>query len=240
MGQLDFGDFLASIDLNQGNTNGSNAQLVPSQSWNVDLEGKKDLGVFGTTNLRLFYRRTEDYVALVPLVGGGEGTGNIPLVQRYGLDWNSTFKLDALGLPGAKIDTGLLLQQSRLDDPLTGLTRQLDYLTTGFAQVDFRYDIPGSDWAFGLHYEILHTEPYYRLGEIGRDYEGPVFDAFTIEHKDVFGLTVSAEAINLFDGRHRLYRTVYDGVRPNAPIRFIEDRDQLIGPIFRFSVKGSF
>ena len=240
IGQLDFFDFLASVSLDQGNQNGSNERLVPSQSWNFDLEGKKNLGKWGTTDLRLFYRRTEDYVALVPLAGGGEGTGNIPLVNRYGLEWNSTFKLDPVGFTGAKLDAHVIWQHSALADPLTGLTRQLDYLTTREINLDLRHDIPHSDWAWGASLQHDRNTAYYRLGEVGREYEGPWFDSLFVENKDVSGLTVKAQVINLLGARHRLYRTVYDGIRTTDPVLFIEDRDQIIGPIIRFSVKGSF
>jgi hypothetical protein len=240
VGQLDFFDFLASVSLDRNNQNSSNANLVPQQSWNVDVEGKQDLGDWGTTDLRLFYRRTEDFVALVPLDGGGEGTGNIPLVNRFGFEWTSTFKLDPLGFKGAKLDANLILQKSSLDDPLTGIPRQMDFLTTRRVELELRHDVPGTDWAWGGSVEHSKVTPYYRLGEVGHDYEGPWFDSLFVENKNVFGLTVKAQVINLLNARHRLYRTVYDGVRTTDPILFIEDRDQLIGPIIRFSIKGSF
>jgi len=56
----------------------------------------------------------------------------------------------------------------------------------------------------------------------------------------VLGMTVKFQVINLFNARHRLYRTVYDGPRDVAPVLLREDRAQLIGPLFRLSVKGTF
>jgi hypothetical protein len=100
--------------------------------------------------------------------------------------------------------------------------------------------VPGTDWAWGAGFEYNHQTPYYRLSEVGRDSEGPVFDFYFIEHKDVLGMTVRLQAINFADARHRLYRTVYAGPRDVALVAFIEDRAQLIGPIFRLSVKGNF
>ena len=240
VGQLDFRDFLARVFLDQGNQNGSNAELVPEQSLKVDLEGKKDLGAWGSTDLRLYYRRTEDFVDVVPLPGGGEGRGNIPLVNRYGLESTSTFKFDPVGFAGAKLDAHVILQRSALTDPLTGKTHQLNYLTTRLVELDFRHDIPHSDWAWGAGLQHVHNELYYRLGELGHDYEGPWFDSLFVENKNVLGLTVKAQVINLLGARHRLYRTVYEGLRTTGPILFVEQRNQVIGPIFRFSVKGSF
>ncbi|MGN6496202.1 MAG: TonB-dependent receptor plug domain-containing protein [Tsuneonella sp.] len=240
VGQLDFGDFLARVFLDQGNANASNNTLVPPQSWNIDLTVNRDFGKWGSGTLRLFERSTQDFVDIVPLPGGVEGRGNIDRVERHGLELNGTLKFDPLGFTGAKLDTHVILQKSDLKDPLPGEHRQLSYLTTRLLELNFRQDIPHSDWAYGAGIQYEHTQDYYRLGEFGHDWEGPVFDSLFVENKNVFGLTVHAEVINLLGARHYLQRTVYDGLRPNAPIAFIEDRNQTIGPIFRFEIKGNF
>ncbi|WP_133366096.1 TonB-dependent receptor plug domain-containing protein [Qipengyuania sediminis] len=240
VGQLNFGDFLGRVFLDAENQNDSNFELVPDQAWNIDLAAKKDLGALGNTNLRLFYRGVTDFVDLVPLPGGGEGRGNIPSVERYGFEWTSTFTLEPLGFKGGRLDTNVILQKSSLKDPLTGNPRQLANLTTSFVDVGLRHDVPGTDWAWGAGFEMSERQPYYRLNEIGLDVEGPVFDAYFIEHKDVLGAIVRFDVINLANARHVNYRTIYTGLRGSSPVAFIEDRDQLIGPIFRLSVRGNF
>ena len=240
IGQLDFDDFLARVFLDQGNQNGNNADLVPSQSWNIDFETKKELGKWGTTDLRLFGRFYQDYIDVMPLPGGGEGRGNIPHARRYGFEWTSTFQLDPLGFKGAKVDADIILQTSALLDPLTGEKRQISNLTDRYFNIELRHDIPHSSWAWGGGIEAPHVTPYYRVGEYGYDNEGPLFDFYFVENKDVFGMTVKLQLINFANARHNLYRTVYEGPRNTAPIAFIEDRSQLIGPIFRLSVKGNF
>ncbi len=240
VGQLNFGDFLGRVFLDRGNQNSSNFELVPEQAWNVDLAVKKDLGRWGSTNLRMFYRGVTDFVDLVPLPGGGEGRGNIPRVERYGFEWTSTFKLEPLGFTGAKIDSNVILQSSSLEDPLTGANRQLANLTTRYVEVNLRHDIPGSNWAWGAGFEHVARQPYYRLNEIGFQSEGPVFDFYFVEHKDVLGMTVRLDVINLANARHKVERTVYSGRRDTSPVEFIESQSRLIGPIFRLGIKGSF
>ena len=240
VGQLNFGDFLGRVFLDRGNQNGSNFELVPEQAWNVDLAVKKDLGRWGSTNLRMFYRGVTDFVDLVPLPGGGEGRGNIPRVERYGFEWTSTFKLEPLGFTGAKIDSNVILQSSSLEDPLTGANRQLANLTTRYVEVNLRHDIPGSNWAWGAGFEHVARQPYYSLNEIGFQSEGPVFDFYFVEHKDVLGMTVRLDVINLANARHKVERTVYSGRRDTSPVELIESQSRLIGPIFRLGIKGSF
>ena len=240
VGQLDFNDFLGRVFLDDENQNGSNFELVPEQAWNVDLAFKKDLAKWGSTNLRLFYRGVSDFVTLIPLPGGGEGRGNIPSAQRYGLEWTSTFKLDPLGFNGAKIDSNVILQRTSLEDPLTGETRQIDNWTTRLVEINLRHDIPGSDWAWGAGIEHVDSQPYYRLNEVGKETEGPIFDFYFVEHKDVFGMTLRFDVINLANARHKVYRTVYTGRRDTSPVDFIENQSRLIGPIFRLGIKGNF
>lgn len=240
VGQLNFNDFLGRVFLDNDNQNDSNFALVPSQSWNIELAAKKDLGKWGSTNLRLFDRHFEDYVDLVPLPGGGEGRGNIDKLRRYGLEWTSTFNLDPLGFEGAKIDSNVILQTSSLIDPLTGEKRQMDNLGYRSINLNLRHDVPRSDWAWGAGIEHLAVTQYHRLDEVGRNTEGPIFDFYFVEHKDVFGMTVRLDVINLANARHKVERTVFAGPRNTSQVDSIERQSRLIGPIFRLSVKGNF
>ena len=78
------------------------------------------------------------------------------------------------------------------------------------------------------------------FGEVGREFEGPVFADIFIEHKDVLGLTVNARAGNLLGARNKFERTVFNGSRADNDVQFREERDRRIGPIFVFSVSGNF
>ena len=100
--------------------------------------------------------------------------------------------------------------------------------------------MPGSPLAWGGAAEYSHRARNVRLSEVLRSWEGPVFDNLFIEHKDVFGLTVRAQVVNLLNARHRLDRYVYAGRRTTSPFLFRQDANQLIGPIFQLVVRGSF
>lgn len=238
--QLNFYDFLASVNLTEDRENAGNLSLVPPQSWEVDLEGGRKLGNWGTTRLRLFARLIDDIVDIVPIGETGESPGNIDHAVRYGFEWESTFQLDAIGWRGAKLDTSLLLQASRLRDPLTGDRRPISDSQERAIEISLRHDVPATDWAWGG--ELFHgrNAKNYRLTEVGRLWEGPLWLSAFVEHKDVFGLTVRATAGNLLNARSRWGRTVFTGFRDEHPVSFIEKRNRLIGPVFSFSVRGNF
>ena len=54
------------------------------------------------------------------------------------------------------------------------------------------------------------------------------------------GMTVRFTVDNVFNGRHTLDRVVYTGYRDRSPVSFFDKRDQLVGPLFNLSVKGTF
>jgi hypothetical protein len=240
VGQLSFNDFLARVDLDQGNGSAGNVNLVPPQSWELNFEAKKDLGAWGSTTLKAYGKWYQDYIEWIPLPGGVESRGNIDKATLYGVEWVSTFKLDPLGWKGAKIDADLIWEHTRLKDPLTGVTHQFSNERDRVANITLRDDIPNSDWAWGGGVQYSHVQPYYRMFETGFNYEGPAYTFAFIENKDVFGLKVRAQVFNLTNGRHYQGRTVYDAFRDTGSVLFRENGNQAVGLIYQISVKGKF
>jgi hypothetical protein len=239
VGQLDFGDFLAGISFENNNANAGNSALVPSQSWELELEAKKSLGKWGHSTLRLYDYRISDLVDIVPVGPTGESPGNLDGARRYGLEWSNTIELAPLGFKGAKIDLQLALEKSRVTDPLTGTTRPISNTREIGMDLAFRHDIPRSDFAWGIFANYNKFQNYYRLGEVGLGYEGPTFMSVFVEHKDVFGLTVRASVNNILGARNLFDRTVWTGRRNSSPIAFVESRSREIGPIFSVLVRGN-
>ena len=239
VGQLNFGDFLASVNLSEERENAGNPELVPQQSWDLDLEATRDLGAYGTTSVRLYGRWIDDIVDIVPIGDSGESPGNIDRATAYGVEWKGTLQFDPLGWPGAKLDARLQLQDTRVDDPLTGQSRPISNSLMRLAETNFRRDVPEAPWAYGASLSYQYAARNYRLTEVGRQWEGPLWGSVFLEHKDVFGLTMRATVGNLFGAMSMWDRTVYTG-RRTGPVDFYERRDRRIGPIFSFSVSGRF
>lgn len=237
--QLSFYDFLARAFLDDENQNEVNNDLRPQQDWSYEAEINKKLGPWGSTKLQLIYRDVEDRVDVVP-VGNGEAVGNIAKAKAAAIDWTSTFNLDPAGLKGVKVNTRVLWQKSSLRDPFTGEKRQWNGFNDRVIEFSFRHDIPGSSVAWGAGGNYEHSQPKYRRNQIDKSWEGPIFANVYVEHKNVMGLTVRAQLSNMYNARSKRNRTVYTGVRGESPIAFVEKRNRLIGPMFAFSVRGTF
>ena len=239
VGQLNFYDFLASVDLSTDQANAGNPELVPPQAWELEVEAIRDLGDWGNTTLRAYTHRIDDIVDTIPIGANGESPGNIDRATVHGIEWKGTLRLDRLGWEGARLDAHWQLERSRVRDPLTGEHRPISNNLEELAELSLRHDIPGTSWAWGgdLSYSFFARD--YRLTEVGRMWEGPVWDSWFIEHKDVAGMTVRAGVTNLIGARSFWQRYVYED-RRTGPLDYFEDRDRRIGPIFQFSISGKF
>jgi outer membrane receptor for ferrienterochelin and colicins len=239
VGQLNFGDFLATVNLTDDRENAGNVELVPTQSWEADLEATRNLGRYGSTTLRLYGRLYDDIVDTVPIGLTGESRGNIDRASAYGAEWKATFNFDPMGWRGAKLDARAQVQETSVKDPLTAESRRISGNLMHLFDVTLRHDIPDSDWAWGGNANYALYARDYRLTEVGRLWEGPVWASVYVENKDVMGLTVRATIGNIFAATSMWDRIVYVG-RRTGPIQQIEHRDRLIGPIFSFQVRGKF
>jgi hypothetical protein len=240
VGQISFYDFLDQPNLQQERENQGNPDLVPPQSWEVENEVGRELGRWGKTRLKAYYHRIDDIIDVIPIGTSGEGVGNIPRATRFGMESSSTIQFDPLGWTGAKLDMTLGFQRSRLKDPLTGDRRPISGTRTRVIDLSLRHDVPRTELAWGLNFSNEHYSPYYRLTEVFRSWEGPLWLSAYVEHKDVMGLTVRGQVGNILNARHRLERRVHSGFRTTNPLSFTQSNDQLIGPIFQFLVKGNF
>lgn len=238
VGQLNFSDFLASVNLSNENRNAANPELVPPQSWELDLSANRNLGAFGSTSLRFFGRLFSDVVDQIPIGETGESAGNLESATVYGVESRGTFLFDPLGWRGAKLDARFTFQNSSVEDPLTGELRRISNSPVRNIDLNLRHDVAGTEWAWGTNLQHNRSARSFRLGELSYSYDGPVFGIVYIERKNVLGFTIRSAWGNIYGARNVLDRIVYTG-RRTGPIAFIEQRRRAGGPFFAFSISGS-
>ena len=239
VGQLNFFDFLASVDVATDQETSANPDLVPEQSWDLEVEGVRSLGDLGSTTLRVYGRRIDDIIDYVPIGETGQAPGNLDQATLYGILSRSTLNLDKIRFSGARLDLTLQWQDSEVEDPLTHEQRPISNSLQELLDLALRHDVPKTQWAWGTGYSYSLYAKDYRLTEVGRLWEGPVWGNVYVEHKNVGGLTVRAGVHNLLAADSMWDRTVHTGRRTD-PVDFIEHRDRQIGPIFSFQVRGKF
>ncbi|MEO0784822.1 MAG: TonB-dependent receptor plug domain-containing protein [Pseudomonadota bacterium] len=239
VGQLSFFDFVASQDLNNGNDDAANRDLVPAQAWTLSFELDRDFGDFGAAELQISHSEIEDRIDRVPLPGGGEGPGNVDSAQRSELELSTTLRLDPLGLDGVQLDLEWETFLSSIEDQLTGETRRLSGSNDGFWFAELRWDIPNTDFAVLIAGERGRSTQRFRLDEIQKFQGSEPFVWIEAEHKDFFGTNAFVRIGNLLDSSDVEDRLLFEPDRTGAFIgrqRF--DRD--FGHILTFGLSGDF
>src|SRR6185369_379263 len=240
VGQISFYDFLAQPQLAQDRENAGNPELVPPQSWEAETEVSRDLGRWGKTRLRTWYYRVEDIVDVIPIDDDQEGIGNLPRAKRYGFESISTIQFDPIGWTGAKLDLTVGREWTWVNDPLTGEKRPITNIQDKWGSAQIRHDLAGTPFAWSAYVQYRHYTPNFFLTEVFSSQDLPWLVGFYVEHKNLLGLTARLTVDNIFNGRHTVDRTVYTGFRDRAPVNFFEKHDQMVGPIFELSLKGTF
>ena len=240
VGQISFYDFLDQPNLSNDRENSGNPDLVPPQSWEVETEVGHELGPWGKTWLRTWYYRVEDIIDRIPLPNNGQGVGNLPSASRYGFESTSTILFDPIGWTGAKLDLTLAKEWTSVRDPLTHEKREITGILDKWGSAQIRHDIPHTPLAWSAYVQLNHYSKYYYPNEVYDAQDIPWIAGFYVEHKNVMGMTVRFTVDNIFNGRHTLDRVVYTGYRDRSPVSFFDKRDQLVGPLFNLSVKGTF
>ena len=238
VGQLDFFDFISSVNLNQGNGSQGNSEIVPEQAWKLSVTAEKDFKDWGAATLTLFGSDIEDIVDRIP-IGPGDGPGNIDSAWRVGADLDATLKLAKLGLSGTELTFGGEWRDSRVEDPLTGVERPINGSDIYYLNAELRRDIPLTDWAVGVYLESYNGNPEFTLNERFHSGNQPPFSFAYVEHKDMLGMTGKFVVGNILDQHDWLRRDIYQPNRLGTLVRS-ESRTRHFGPIFTFELHGTF
>lgn len=239
VGQLNFGDFLASVDLQNSNDNAGNADLVPPQSWLGELELNRSLGKSGSVKLKLTGEAISDLVDQIPITSTTEAPGNLPSARRAAAELNATLLLDRFGIKGAKLDISGEIERSSVKDPITGLGRAISDSTDYGYEITYRHDIPNSNWAYGGTIENNKQTPFFRLNYTSIQYRTrPGLHAF-VENKDIFGLKMTGTIINLLNNFEQNEEVFY-AARRDGPVSRFTNTPVRYGFIYRFQVSGTF
>ncbi|MEH6700921.1 TonB-dependent receptor plug domain-containing protein [Parasphingorhabdus sp.] len=239
VGQLNFFDFVESVDVSQNNGNAGNPELVPPQSWRAELEATQKLGPWGSMTVNIYGEKFSDIVDSIPITATTEARGNLDSATSYGVELVTSILFDPIGWNGAKLDFEGEVRKSSLSDPVTGVSRRINDDKIFTYEATLRHDIPGSNWAWGAGIEDFRYSKFLRLDQSNRFRTAAPYSWIFVEHKNVFGLTVQANLGNLFGRSEGFTRTVYEN-RRDGPIAFVEDRSREFGLIYRLTVSGSF
>lgn len=240
VGQLNFFDFVSTVNLNLENAQAGNPDIVPQQAWLGEIVTEQRLGTLGAITVRTFGQLITDIVDQIPISDTEEARGNLDSAVRFGAELNATFRFDSLGFPGLQYEFEGEARNSLLDDPLTGDTRRINRDLVSRISTEIRYDVPATPYALGINYNRSRRARSFRLDQSSIGFTETGNLGVFLEHKDIFGLTGTLAIRNLLNEVDFEERTVFLDRRNNSPIDFFETRDRTFGTILRFELRGNF
>jgi outer membrane receptor protein involved in Fe transport len=169
LGQLDFGNFVATSDLGGSGVSGGNKDLKPDQRDQLELSFERHFWGRGAVVVTLLHEDIKDVVDLVPIFVTPtevfDAPGNIGDGVNNQVDVEMTLPLDKLGLTNGLLKTTTIFRNSRVHDPLTGEIRVISAQRQQDIELALTQDIESLKSTWGINYFNGWRERYYRVGE---------------------------------------------------------------------------
>ncbi|CAN5276870.1 TonB-dependent receptor [soil metagenome] len=221
LGQLDFEDFAASADFDEGNVYGGNVDLVPEQRWISEITYERRF--WGEGIVSIGYRHDEiiDVIDRLPLPGDLSATGNIGNGTLDRLSVNVVVPLDKLHFPGGRFTFKNDWNETHVTDPTTGRDRPISGIRPTQANIGVQQDIARWKTQWGVNWLPLLGQGTYGPDQISTWRGAGYIEAF-VEYKAIPTLSIRAQ-LNLWDD-FTVHREVYASRNPRT-IDYTEDRD---------------
>lgn len=241
VGQLDFADFVSSASLTGGTVTAGNKDLEPDSLWRTELAWERRIGK-GSVVLTARQEAISDVVDRIPVFtdeGTFDAVGNIGSGRRREVQLDFNLPLDPLGLPGVTLQGNGLWRRSRVTDPVTGERRRISEDEPLEAKVGLTHDIARWHTRWGVNYVLAEKETTFKIDEVETDRVPDRVDAF-VEYKPDAAWMLRAFAKNITSSPVVRMRSIYDGLRGSAPLRYIERRELNSGPYVGVTIQRTF
>ena len=158
VGQLNFDDFVATVNREDDEILAGNPSLAPEKSWDFELGVERRFtGGAGIFSGRLFYRRINDVKDLIPLGALDSQPGNLGSGNHYGADIETSIRFGRFTPVDAVLSTTFLWQDSEVTDPFTGVKRRIGNQPEFELSIEGRHDI--KSWGLSYGFDIDKDGP---------------------------------------------------------------------------------
>ena len=237
--QLDFGEFVSSVNIVENLETLGNPNLEPERTTRLQADWQRRFNGEGSFTLEARYEWVEGVSDSIPLGPNSEGPGNLGDGTRIMLEAELTTPLDRFGVPGGLLTLEGFTRQTEVDDPLTGEARRFEGQNDWRAYIEFRQDLPNRNFAWGFDYAVSSHQDFYRINRFVRftPTRGD-FDLF-VERRYGENLTGRLGADFNF-GEYERVRYQWDGNRATADLIEIEHRTDEINGVVYVNLSGTF
>ncbi|HEY7977070.1 MAG TPA: TonB-dependent receptor [Rhizomicrobium sp.] len=250
VGQLDFGNFIATSSLGGNGVQGGNPDLKPDQHTQYEFSWERHFWDKGALVVSLMHDQIKDVVDNVPVTsaaGTFDAPGNIGIGKLDQLDVELTLPLDWLGLENGLLKSTNIFRRTRVKDPVTGKERFISPGLSGNQSVrpqDIEFtltqDIPSLKSTWEIDYFNGWDEHYYHLTEVRHRRIPPALVSVAWIYKPTTEWSLRLELDNLarFEYENTFYN--YAGPRDIAPLTEIDERRIKSQPRLYVEIRKTF
>jgi len=244
VGQLDFGNFVATSNLGGTGVTAGNSQLRPDQRSQYELSYEHHFWEKGAVVLQLVHEDITDVVDFVP-VTAPDGTifdapGNIGNGQNNQINLQATLPLDWAGITHGLLKSTFDFQLSSVPDPVTGINRVISGERPQDIELNFTQDIDSLKSTWGVFYYNCWDEHYFRLAQTQHRKVNPPYLTAFWEYKPTpqWSLHFEVDNFGQFIYDNTLFN--YAGPRDTAPLDSIDFRSFHSQPRIYIQIRRTF
>jgi hypothetical protein len=250
--QLDFGDFVTSVDLGNNQVNAGNSKLVPEKTLKFETVLRHKFWDRGSVQLGLSYISVTDTQDLIPvterdangvILSQFDGPGNIGPSKRWNVEAEVTLPFDRvtepLGITGMQLKWVGHYHGARVTDPVTGLSRGRSSEPLFHHDFNFRHDLAKAGISWGVDVSLRRPDIAYFIDQISTFSAGP--ETFLwVEYKKFSLGTLRFQIGNPTDVRLRRDRVFFRDTRATGDVITSFARERRRDRRFLFSLNGKF
>ncbi|ESQ77988.1 TonB-dependent siderophore receptor [Asticcacaulis sp. YBE204] len=221
VGQLDFDDFVSSIDLMDSTVKAGNLSLEPSKTWVSELTANYRFWEKGAVVLKYVHSDISDVIDRLPIYATDgsvfDATGNIGdgTADQFVID--TTLPTDKLKIPGGVLKTKISLADSEVTDPVTKARRRMSGESRLQWEINYTQDLTRRKTQWGFRVNSGYDEKVYRVKEVSY-YRAGIWANVFAEYKPTPKTSWRIELENITSRVYDADRDRYSGPRTTSPI----------------------
>ena len=241
VGQLNFSDFVAAVNLSGYGIGAGNADLRPDQRWQFEAAFERRFWERGALVLSYLHEEITDLQDYIPVGGGLDAPGNISSASSDKIAISGLVPLDFLGLEKAQFKPNLYWLTSDLIDPVTGEHRRMSNQRNINSYYEISQDIDSLKSTWSVNWGTGWSRSTWRIAQISRIgvHNNPFINA-SWSYKPTADWKITLSAENFIPYRFEIEQRNFSGPRTLGAQPVIQDRFARTQPRFYLLARKTF
>lgn len=220
VGQLRFGDFARSVNLQTTVVTAGNTTIVPQKQWQNALTLDYSFWEKGSLSVTVEHDDLEDvldHMAIVTTSGTFDARGNIGDGKIDSINVALNLPLDKLYVKGGTLKFDYTRRSTHVIDPVTLQDRAISGMNPDDYTIGFYQSLPKHNTSWGVDLQSLNNAFQYNAKELYRYKSAPWITMYA-EYKTKSGLTYAVILQNPLRRRDQYWRSTWSGLRDQSPM----------------------